>query len=110
MTQKAKHPNCRDIAATASNERRIGPVLISRNINREVFMGAVMIKCPDTGRDIATGIVADRASSNSTPVFFARVHCPLCGTEHEWFAKQAWVCEADPPAQTRSAQSPSTTP
>ena len=69
-------------------------------------MGAVMIKCPDTGRDIATGIVADRASFNSTPVFFARVHCPLCGTEHEWFAKQAWVCEADPPAQTRPAQSP----
>ena len=77
-------------------------------MNREAFMGAVMIKCPDTGRDIATGIVADRASFNSTPVFFARVHCPLCGTEHEWFAKQAWVCEADSPAQTRPAQSPST--
>ena len=35
-------------------------------------MGAVMIKCPDTGRDIATGIVADRASFNAMPVFFAR--------------------------------------
>ncbi len=60
-------------------------------------MGSVMIKCPDTGRDIPTGIVADRASFSATPVFFARVLCPLCNTEHEWFAREAWVCEADPP-------------
>ncbi len=60
-------------------------------------MGTVMIKCPDTGRDIATGIIADRESFNATPVFFARVYCPACRTEHEWFAKEAWVCEADAP-------------
>ena len=56
-------------------------------------MGTVMVKCPDTGRDISTGIVADRESFNATPVFFARVYCPLCQVEHEWFAKEAWVCE-----------------
>jgi hypothetical protein len=28
------------------------------------------------------------------PVFFARAHCPICRTEHEWFAKDAWVCES----------------
>ena len=33
-------------------------------------MGAVMIKCPDTGRDIPTGFVADRRSFSSMPVFF----------------------------------------
>jgi hypothetical protein len=60
-------------------------------------MGAVMIKCPDTGCDIATGIVADRESFNATPVFFARVYCPVCRTEHEWFAKEAWVCDAEVP-------------
>jgi hypothetical protein len=58
-------------------------------------MGAVMIRCPDTGHEIPTGIVADRRSFSSTPVFFARVYCPLCRTEHEWFAKEAWVCDAD---------------
>jgi hypothetical protein len=58
------------------------------------MMGAVMIKCPDTGRDIATGMYADRDSFAATPVFFARVRCPQCGAEHEWFAKEAWVCEA----------------
>ena len=66
-------------------------------------MGTVMIKCPDTGRDIPTGIIADRRSFNAMPVFFARVLCPLCNTEHEWFARQAWVCEADPPQRARGA-------
>ena len=64
-------------------------------------MGAVMIKCPDTGRDIATGIVADRASFNAMPVFFARVLCPVCRTEHEWFAQDAWVCDPNPARSRR---------
>jgi hypothetical protein len=59
-------------------------------------MGAVMVKCPDTGRPIRTGMVADRDSFSATPVFFAKVHCPICKTEHEWFAKEAWVCESEP--------------
>ena len=61
-------------------------------------MGIVMVKCPDTGFEIATGIVADRESFNATPVFFARVYCPACRTEHEWFAKEAWVCDGGIPA------------
>jgi hypothetical protein len=64
-------------------------------------MGTVMIKCPDTGRDIATGIVTDRASFAATPVFFGRVFCPICRVEHEWFAKEAWVCDGDPAGPPR---------
>jgi hypothetical protein len=60
-------------------------------------MGPVMIKCPGTGRDIPTGMIADRTAFSATPVFFARVLCPFCKTEHEWFAREAWVCEAEPP-------------
>jgi len=60
-------------------------------------MGAVMIKCPDTGRDIPTGLIADRDSFRATPVFFSRTFCPLCQTHHEWFAQQAWVCDAAEP-------------
>ena len=66
-------------------------------------MGAVMVRCPETGRDIPTGIVADRESFHVTPVFFARVLCPICRTEHEWFAKEAWVCEAVPEVRRRNA-------
>jgi len=61
--------------------------------NRERSMGAVMVRCPRTGRDIPTGIVTDRQSFEATPVFFARVYCPICRSEHEWFAREAWVCE-----------------
>lgn len=58
-------------------------------------MGIVMVKCPQTGYEIPTGIVANRATFSATPVFFARVFCPVCRTEHEWFAKEAWVSEPD---------------
>ena len=40
-------------------------------------MGAVMVRCPETGRDIPTGLVTDRQSFDATPVFFARVYCPI---------------------------------
>jgi hypothetical protein len=58
-------------------------------------MGVVMIKCPETGRDISTGMVADRATFRETPVFFALAYCPHCRAQHEWFAQQAWVCETE---------------
>ena len=59
-------------------------------------MGAVMVRCPHPGRDIPTGLVTDRKSFEAMPVFFARVYCPICRIEHEWFAKEAWVCETEP--------------
>ena len=69
-------------------------------------MGAVMVRCPETGRDIPTGLVTDRKSFDATPVFFGRVHCPICRTEHEWFAKEAWVCEAEvSPRSSRPSRS-----
>ena len=57
-------------------------------------MGIIMIKCPQTGREISTGIKADREKFRSSVVFFARTFCSLCKANHEWFAKDAWVKEA----------------
>ena len=54
-------------------------------------MGIVMIRCPATGRDISTGIKVDRPRFECSPVFFAQTFCPFCRTEHQWFAKDAWV-------------------
>ncbi len=56
-------------------------------------MGTLMIKCPTTGSVISTGIRMYRSVFNNMPVFFARTLCPVCQTEHEWFARNAWVCE-----------------
>ena len=59
-------------------------------------MGMVMIKCPHTGRAISTGIEAERESYGRAAVFFARTFCPICRTNHEWFARQAWVRDTGP--------------
>ena len=56
-------------------------------------MGRLMIRCPTTGREISVGIEADDSHFRSSPVFFSRSYCTFCRTEHEWFAKDAWVCE-----------------
>ena len=59
-------------------------------------MGVVMIRCPQTGRDIPTGFEMDTEEFQRAPVFFSRVQCPVCHRQHEWFAKDAWVCEGEP--------------
>ncbi len=56
-------------------------------------MGMIMIRCPKTGQAIATGRCVEPAAFRSTAVFFSRTYCPLCRIMHEWFARDAWVCE-----------------
>jgi len=57
-------------------------------------MGIVMISCPETQQAVSTGMQADYETFHSTPVFFSRTFCPLCRVTHEWFAKNAWVCDS----------------
>ena len=45
-------------------------------------MGMVMVKCPQTGHAIPTGIKTDRESFRQSPVFFARTRCLICHTDH----------------------------
>ena len=56
-------------------------------------MGAVMIRCPETGHGIPTGYEADPARFRETPVFFGVSYCPICRTDHQWCARDAWVRE-----------------
>jgi hypothetical protein len=62
-------------------------------------MGAVMIRCPQTGHAIPTGYEADPARFRETPVFFAITYCPICRADHQWFAGDAWVREASADAK-----------
>jgi hypothetical protein len=66
-------------------------------------VGILMIKCPATGRDIPTGIETDRRTFADMPVFFSRTYCLFCRTNHEWFAKQAWVREGSPAAERKAS-------
>jgi hypothetical protein len=56
----------------------------------EITMGMVMIRCPETGSAIPTGIKTDGER------FFSRTYCRICAATHEWFAKEAWVYESVP--------------
>ena len=70
-----------------------GRVATAQKRNREDQVGIVMIKCPKTGREIPTGIKADRERFRCSAVFFARAYCSICQANHEWYAKDAWVYE-----------------
>jgi hypothetical protein len=69
----------------------------------EASMGVVMIRCPATGRAVATGIEMDLAKFRRTAVFFSRSYCPYCRTHHEWFAREAWIEEATSQESTEPA-------
>jgi len=62
-------------------------------IAKEGDRGMVMVKCPQTGHAIPTGIKTDRESFGRRAVFFSRTRCPICRTDHAWFAREAWVEE-----------------
>ena len=57
-------------------------------------MGAVMIRCPRTGRAVSTAIETEPSVFSRLPEVAARMRCPLCGEEHVWTAKEAWLEEA----------------
>jgi hypothetical protein len=61
----------------------------------------IMIKCPQSGRAIPTGIKADRERFSRSTVFFARTYCSSCKTNHEGFAREAWVYEPGEISQMR---------
>jgi hypothetical protein len=58
-------------------------------------MGTLMVRCPHTGTDFPSGIETDRLSFELTPAFNGKIHCPLCGIDHQWSKIDAWVCEDD---------------
>ena len=58
-------------------------------------MGILMIRCSKTGRAISTGKHVEAAAFRSSPVFFGQTYCPHCNATHEWFAKDAWVCDSE---------------
>jgi hypothetical protein len=64
-------------------------------------MPTVMIRCPNTGKYISTGIETDPDSFRNFPDVLARARCLLCGVEHTWWKREASLdetpTEADAP-------------
>ena len=67
-------------------------------------MGILMIRCSKTGRAISTRTYVESAAFRSSPVFFGRTYCPYCDATHEWFAKDAWLCDSAPSGDAERAR------
>jgi hypothetical protein len=58
-------------------------------------MSALMIRCPATGQSIATGIETDENSLSKIPDdVLAQTRCPVCGIEHAWCMREAFLADA----------------
>jgi hypothetical protein len=90
---------------TEKRRNPTGRFLASKTKFKGAHMGMVMVKCPQTGRAIPTGIKTDRESFGRSPVFFGHTSCPICHADHAWFAGEAWVDEPSARAQRHSAGS-----
>jgi hypothetical protein len=62
----------------------------------------VMVKCPETGLDVSTGIVTDEQTFNRLPASVSSMHCPHCGVAHAWSSRNAWL-EGTRPVSTPPA-------
>ena len=59
-------------------------------------MSAIMIKCPETGKDVSIGIDTDKTSFSQLPNITTATRCPACGRTHEWNVSEAWLHEREP--------------
>ena len=57
----------------------------------EMQMGAVLIKCPKTGKAIRTGIDLPKQAFEHSTFTNNATSCPECGRSHTWSKKDAWV-------------------
>jgi len=54
-------------------------------------MSSVMIKCPNTGRPVSTGIEVEPSVFRVLPKTTGRMRCMACGQEHAWSIGSAWL-------------------
>jgi endogenous inhibitor of DNA gyrase (YacG/DUF329 family) len=72
-------------------------------------MSSVMIRCPNTGRPVSTGIEVEPTEFCKLPKVAARMHCPACGEDHGWTTSSAWLAgeprlvEAERPREIEAA-------
>ena len=68
---------------------------------KRCVMPVLMICCPQTGREVSTGIETDPESFQKIPNVLIRTRCPHCGLEHALWRDDAWLAGGSPP-QDRS--------
>lgn len=59
-------------------------------------MSILMIRCPQTGQHIPTGIETDDQSFQNMPDVIVYTSCPHCWVDHAWWPDEAWLAESLP--------------
>lgn len=53
-------------------------------------VSVLMVRCPNTGRELSTGIEMDAATFDQLPDIRSHLKCPACGLDHLWSVREAW--------------------
>jgi len=62
----------------------------------------ITIRCPHTGLDISTGTEIDIRGFNQLPDVLSHTLCPLCGLQHRWWKREAWLSDLSAQPITRN--------
>lgn len=54
-------------------------------------MSMIMIRCPETGREISTGIECEDDDFRKLPFVITQTICLSCGREHSWSKSETWL-------------------
>ena len=61
-------------------------------------MGVLKVRCPESGREVSTGIEIDPQSFAALPDKLPVSNCPLCGLDHGWLKCDARFVEDPSPS------------
>lgn len=61
-------------------------------------VSVLMFKCPNTGRELSTGIEMDAATFEQLPDIHSHLKCPICSLDHIWSTSEAWLGNPAPSA------------
>ena len=81
----------------ARSQRLAGGAQSSLKLGEGQTMSVLKVRCPETGREISTGIEIDPESFAALPDKLPVSNCPLCGLDHAWLKCDARFVE-DPSA------------
>ena len=59
-------------------------------------VSVVMVRCPNTGRVLSTGIEMDAATFEELPDIRSQIMCPVCKLDHLWSTREAWLDNPPP--------------
>ena len=54
-------------------------------------VSVVMVRCPNTGRELSTGVEMDAATFERLPDIRSQIRCPVCSLDHTWATREAWL-------------------